>query len=146
MAKHIVATVGDLPPGERKVVNLEGREIGVFNIKGEFYALRNRCPHQGGALCKGRLSGFVTAKVPGEYEYTRKGEILRCPWHGWEYDIKTGQSWVDPASVRVRSYDVEVASGAQIEGEGEMEGLVQGSFMAETYEVSVEEEYVIIEI
>jgi len=71
---------------------------------------------------------------------------LRCPWHGWEYDIKTGQSWVDPASVRVRSYDVEVASGAQIEGEGEMEGLVQGSFKAETYEVSVEEEYVIIEI
>ena len=103
MAKHIIGTVDEIPPGERKLVILEGREIGVFNVHGEFYALRNRCPHQGGALCKGRVSGFVTARVPGEYEYTRKGEILRCPWHGWEYDIKTGQSWVDPSSVRVRS-------------------------------------------
>jgi len=146
MGKHIIATVEEIPPGERKLVKLEGREIGVFNIGGEFYALRNRCPHQGGELCKGRLSGFVKAKVPGEYEYTRKGEILRCPWHGWEYDIKTGQSWVDPASVRVRSYDVEVASGAEIEGEGEMTGLVEGPFKAETYEVKVEEAYVVIEI
>ena len=115
----------------------------MFNVHGEFYALRNRCPHQGGALCKGRVSGFVTARVPGEYEYTRKGEILRCPWHGWEYDIKTGQSWVDPSSVRVRSYQVEVA---QIEGEGDMAGLVKGPYVAETYEVTVDERYLVVEI
>ena len=143
MAKHIIGTVDEIPPGERKLVTIEGREIGVFNVHGEFHALRNRCPHQGGALCKGRVSGFVTAKVPGEYEYTRKGEILRCPWHGWEYDIKTGQSWVDPSSVRVRSYEVEVA---QIEGEGEMAGLVKGPYVAETYEVTVDERYLVVEI
>ncbi len=143
MAKHIIGTVDEIPPGERKLVTIEGREIGVFNVHGEFYALRNRCPHQGGALCKGRVSGFVTARVPGEYEYTRKGEILRCPWHGWEYDIKTGQSWVDPSSVRVRSYEVEVA---QIEGEGEMAGLVKGPYVAETYEVTVDERYLVVEI
>jgi len=146
MAKHIIGTVDEIPPGERKLVILEGREIGVFNVHGEFYALRNRCPHQGGALCKGRVSGFVTARVPGEYEYTRKGEILRCPWHGWEYDIKTGQSWVDPSSVRVRSYEVEVAQGAEIEGEGDMAGLVKGPYVAETYEVTVEETYLVVEI
>ena len=143
MAKHIIGTIDEIPPGERKLVTLGGREIGVFNVHGEFYALRNRCPHQGGALCKGRVSGFVTARVPGEYEYTRKGEILRCPWHGWEYDIKTGQSWVDPSSVRVRSYEVEVA---QIEGEGEMAGLVKGPYVAETYEVTVDERYLVVEI
>ncbi len=143
MAKHIIGTVDEIPPGERKLVTLGGREIGVFNVHGEFYALRNRCPHQGGALCKGRVSGFVTARVPGEYEYTRKGEILRCPWHGWEYDIKTGQSWVDPSSVRVRSYEVEVA---QIEGEGDMAGLVKGPYVAETYEVTVDERYLVVEI
>ena len=103
-------------------------------------------PSSGGALCKGRVSGFVTARVPGEYEYTRKGEILRCPWHGWEYDIKTGQSWVDPSSVRVRSYEVEVAQGAEIEGEGDMAGLVKGPYVAETYEVTVEETYLVVEI
>ncbi len=143
MAKHIIGTVDEIPSGERKLVTIEGREIGVFNVHGEFYALRNRCPHQGGALCKGRVSGFVTARVPGEYEYTRKGEILRCPWHGWEYDIKTGQSWVDPSSVRVRSYQVEVA---QIEGEGDMAGLVKGPYVAETYEVTVDERYLVVEI
>ena len=143
MARHIIGTVDEIPPGERKLVTIEGREIGVFNVHGEFYALRNRCPHQGGALCKGRVSGFVTARVPGEYEYTRKGEILRCPWHGWEYDIKTGQSWVDPSSVRVRSYEVEVA---QIEGEGDMAGLVKGPYVAETYEVTVDERYLVVEI
>ena len=146
MAKHIIGTVDEIPPGERKLVTIEGREIGVFNVHGEFYALRNRCPHQGGALCKGRVSGFVTANVPGEYEYTRKGEILRCPWHGWEYDIKTGQSWVDPSSVRVRSYEVEVAQGAEIEGEGDMAGLVKGPYVAETYEVTVEETYLVVEL
>ncbi len=143
MAKHIIGTVDEIPSGERKLVTIEGREIGVFNVHGEFYALRNRCPHQGGALCKGRVSGFVTARVPGEYKYTRKGEILRCPWHGWEYDIKTGQSWVDPSSVRVRSYEVEVA---QIEGEGDMAGLVKGPYVAETYEVTVDERYLVVEI
>ena len=143
MTKHIIGTVDEISPGERKLVTIEGREIGVFNVHGEFYALRNRCPHQGGALCKGRVSGFVTARVPGEYEYTRKGEILRCQWHGWEYDIKTGQSWVDPSSVRVRSYEVEVA---QIEGEGEMAGLVKGPYVAETYEVTVDERYLVVEI
>ncbi|MDE2829842.1 MAG: Rieske (2Fe-2S) protein [Gemmatimonadota bacterium] len=146
MAKHIIGTVDEIPPGDRKLVTIEGREIGVFNVHGEFYALRNRCPHQGGALCKGRVSGFVTANVPGEYEYTRKGEILRCPWHGWEYDIKTGQSWVDPSSVRVRSYEVEVAQGAEIEGEGDMAGLVKGPYVAETFEVTVEETYLVVEI
>jgi len=146
MAKHIIGTVDEIPPGDRKLVTIEGREIGVFNVHGEFYALRNRCPHQGGALCKGRVSGFVTANVPGEYEYTRKGEILRCPWHGWEYDIKTGQSWVDPSSVRVRSYEVEIAQGAEIEGEGDMAGLGKGPYVAETYEVTVEETYLVVEI
>ena len=77
MAKHVVAKVDEIPLGERKIVALNGRSIGVFNVQGTFYALRNRCPHQGGPLCEGQLSGFATAEVPGKYEYTRKGEILR---------------------------------------------------------------------
>ena len=112
MSKHIVATVDEIPPGERKIIEIGGRSIGVFNIKGEFYALRNTCPHQGGPLCEGRLTGFVMADKPGgEYRYERRGEILRCPWHGWEYDVTTGQSWVDPSSVRTRRYEVDGSNG-----------------------------------
>ena len=146
MAKHVVAKVEEIPLGERKIVALNGRSIGVFNVQGTFYALRNRCPHQGGPLCEGQLSGFATAEVPGKYEYTRKGEILRCPWHGWEFDVKTGQSWFDPEKMRVRSYEVRVESGAEIEQIGEMAGLSKGPFLAEMYAVTVEEDYVVVEM
>ena len=53
MSKHAVAAVNELPPGTRKLVNVKGRAIAIFNIKGEFFALFNRCPHQGGSLCHG---------------------------------------------------------------------------------------------
>src|SRR6476469_1946476 len=108
MASHAVAGVGEIPPGGRKIVEIGGRSIGVFNVNGEYFALRNRCPHQGGPLCEGRLAGGVESPRPGEYEYVRDGEILRCPWHGWEFDLKTGQSWFDPAGTRVRTYPVSV--------------------------------------
>ncbi len=148
MAKYVVATVDEIPPGERKLVEVAGRAIGVFNLGGEFFALRNRCPHQGGPLCLGRLSGFVHSAAPGEYEYSRHGEILRCPWHGWEFDVRTGQSWFDPARVRVRQYEVTVEPGAVVDGDlaGAPPGLAPGPYVAETYPVSVEHQYVVIEV
>ena len=148
MARYVVGTVDEIPPGGRKIVTLDGRSIGVFNIGGEFFALRNRCPHQGGPLCDGRLAGFVTSSQPGEYRYTRPGEVVRCPWHAWEFDIRTGQSWCEPARMRVRRYDVMVEPGATVAeaGEGDMEGLVKGPYVAETYPVSVERQYVVVEI
>ena len=146
MAKYVVGKVDEIPLGQRKIVEVNGRSIGVFNVHGDFYALRNRCPHQGGPLCQGQISGFATAPVPGRYEYKRKGEILRCPWHGWEFNVKTGQSWCDPEKMRVRSYEVRVESGEQIEQEGEMAGLFKGPYTAETYAVTVEEKYVVVEI
>ena len=63
MAKYRVATVEEIPIGGRKLVTIAGRSIGVFNIDGEFYALRNTCPHQGGPLCQGRLTGFLMAAL-----------------------------------------------------------------------------------
>lgn len=155
MARHVVATVDEIPPGERKIVEVAGRSIGVFNVRGEFFALRNRCPHQGGPLCAGRLSGFLTGAVPGEYQYSREGEILRCPWHGWEFDIRTGQSWFDPARTRVRRYAVSVESAppagppsAEV-GEPQPEeasGPRPGPYRAETYPVSIERRYVVVEV
>jgi 3-phenylpropionate/trans-cinnamate dioxygenase ferredoxin subunit len=110
----------------------------VFNVGGEFFALLNRCPHQGGPLCKGNTHGFLRSAGVGEYHYTRAGEIVRCPWHGWEYDLRTGQSWFDPGKVLVRRYEVSVVPG--------MEGLAKGPYVAETFPVSVEQQYVVVEI
>jgi nitrite reductase/ring-hydroxylating ferredoxin subunit len=136
MSKHVVAAVRDIPPGSRRLVNVRGRPIAIFNIGGEFFGLFNRCPHQGGSLCEGELGGLVEADHPGEYRYTRPGEILRCPWHGWEFDIRTGQSWCDPARISTRAYPVEVAAG---------QAVVQGPYVAETVPVTVEQDYVVVD-
>jgi nitrite reductase/ring-hydroxylating ferredoxin subunit len=145
--KHVVATVDEIPPGGRKIVEIAGRSIGVFNIDGAFYALRNRCPHQGGELCRGRISGFVSATKPGEYLTNRHGQILRCPWHGWEFDITTGQSWFDHGKVRVRQYEVTVQPVLPIDDpDASASGPQRGPYIAETYPVSVERQVVMVEI
>ncbi len=108
MTKHIVGTAAEIGPGSRKIVEVDGVSIGVFNVGGTYYALRNRCPHQGAQLCQGSLKGTALPSMPGEYIWAREGEILRCPWHGWEFDVTTGQSICNPHRVRVRAYEVTV--------------------------------------
>jgi 3-phenylpropionate/trans-cinnamate dioxygenase ferredoxin subunit len=108
VGRHVVGRVGEIGPGQRKIVELEGRSIGVFNVGGTFYALRNSCPHQAAPLCLGSVKGMTIAPTPGVYEYVREGEILRCPWHGWEFDLTNGRSIFNPHKVRVRAYPVTV--------------------------------------
>ncbi len=103
--RHIVARADDLPPGERKIVKISGREIGVFNIDGEFHALRNVCPHKQAPLCMGRIRPLVVSAGGTDVAYERENEIIKCPWHQWEYDLKTGQAIYDP-KFRVRTYFV----------------------------------------
>ncbi len=100
--------MADIPPGQRKIVEVDGQSIGVFNVAGTFYALKNRCPHQGAPLCLGSLKGTALPSAPGEYVWGREGEILRCPWHGWEFDVTNGRSICNPHRLRVRAYDVTV--------------------------------------
>ena len=111
MARYLVGALDEIPPGGRKLVQLAGREVGVFNVGGRFYALRNVCPHQGAPLCEGTVSGTNLPSAPGRYEWGRSGEILRCPWHRWEFDLLTGQALTDPA-VRVKTYPIEVEGNA----------------------------------
>ncbi|MGH2403492.1 MAG: Rieske (2Fe-2S) protein [bacterium] len=108
----MIGRAADLPPGGRKLVAIGGLSIGVFNVKGEYYALLNRCAHQGGPLCLGDIKGLAVSEVPGEVAWVREGEILRCPWHRWEFDIKTGLAVTDPTRVRVKAYQVTVESEA----------------------------------
>jgi nitrite reductase/ring-hydroxylating ferredoxin subunit len=147
VARYVVAAVDEIPPGGRKIVTVAGRSIGIFNVNGEFFALRNRCPHQGGPLCEGKTWGMLVARVPGELEYTRAGEILTCAWHGWEFDIRTGQSWCSPERLRVRRYDVSVEPGdALIATAAPAPDMVPGPYVAETYPVSAEGQYLIVDV
>lgn len=113
----VAGTVEEIPPGGRKiVVPFRGRAgIGVFNVNGSYHALRNLCPHKLGPLCTGRVSGRVVADAPPStaapgLQVVRDGEIIRCPWHLWEFEIATGRCLVDP-KVRVKTYPVAIEDG-----------------------------------
>ena len=132
MGSHVIAKLNKFPSGTRKIVKVEGRNIGIFNIEGDFYALRNSCPHQGAPLCLGPVRGMMTSQKPQEYNYERDGEILVCPWHRWEFDIKTGKSVFNPHKLKVKTYPVTV--------EKEEEPKI------ETYEVTLEKGLVVLHI
>jgi nitrite reductase (NADH) small subunit len=108
--RHVVCAVEDLPPGGRRLVQLGRRSIGVFNVAGRFHALHNGCPHKGGPLCAGRVTGTTLTTGGRDFPYGREGEILRCAYHGWEFEIATGRALADPR-VRARTYAVEVVDG-----------------------------------
>ena len=137
MSRRVLARASEVAPGTCKIVTAMGREVGIFNVGGEYYALSNRCPHMGAELCKGWIVGLAEPGEPGEYKLVRQGEFIRCPWHGWEFDIKTGQSWCDPDSVKARKFKVEVEPGSE---------LVKGPYVAETFPVTVEEDYLVIDL
>ena len=101
----MVATAMELPPGKRKIVVVGGREIGIFNIAGKFHALRNICPHKGGALCTGRIRPHVVSPSVYQIDYEQDKQVLKCPWHQWEFDIKTGRALCD-SSLQVKIYVV----------------------------------------
>ena len=107
--RFVVGKAEEIEPGSRKIVRVAGRSIGVFNVAGEYFAIRNRCPHQGAPLCEGKLWGALKADVPGgTFEYNPVKDILACIQHGWEFSVRTGQSWCDPKRLRVRAYQVAI--------------------------------------
>lgn len=107
-AAHEVCPIDELPPGERRIVEVEGRSIGVFNVDGDLRALTNVCPHQRAPLCEGELTGTTEADGVDEVAWTRDGEVLRCPWHGWEFDVTTGESVFNPHRWSVTTYETDV--------------------------------------
>ncbi len=137
MTLHIAATVDEIPPGGVKLVEIGRRRIALFNVDGEFLAIADRCPHEGASLCKGRIVGQVEADAPGAYTLSRPGEWVRCPWHGWEFDLRTGQSRCEPRATRVRAFETALADGAT---------LVEEKLQAETFAVAVDKHYVLIDL
>lgn len=114
MTEYIIAKEEEVKEGERIVAQIEGREIGVFNIDGEFVAYANWCPHQGGPCAEGNITGTVEATFDRDdlevsMEWTDE-DVLNCPWHGWEYNIKTGEC-LSRNKVRLPSYNVKVEEG-----------------------------------
>lgn len=102
-----VARTADIAPGECRIVEVKRHSVGIFNVNGEYVAVLNVCPHELAPVCRGQVSGTTLPSLPGEYRWGRDGEILACPWHGWEFDLLTGRSLTDP-KIRVRRYLTEI--------------------------------------
>ncbi len=90
----------------RKVVTVNGIEIGIFLVNGQYFAWRNMCPHAYAPVCVGMVCGTHLPSDVYEYEFGREQEILRCPWHGWEFDLRTGEHLVN-SGTKLRGYPVE---------------------------------------
>jgi nitrite reductase/ring-hydroxylating ferredoxin subunit len=156
--KVVVSRLADFPPGERKIVKAGSRSIGVFRVEDDFFAIRNRCPHQGGPLCLGRLSPWAVATAPGQVTMEGPPRLVACPWHGWEYDLETGQSFMGPGETRVKAYEVAVERGsalgedaraadpAPVPPEAKAAGREPGPYVAETFSVRIEEDYVVVDV
>lgn len=112
-ARLVVCAVDELPPGESKIVQSERGEIGVFNVDGALYAVKNVCPHRGAPLCLGSISGEMLPSQPGTYTHSRERPILSCPWHRWQFDLTSGEALRDE-SARVKVYEVAVEDGAVV--------------------------------
>lgn len=140
--RYVVGPVAELPPGSSTIVYPDKVKsgVGVFNVDGEFFALKNTCPHMGGPLCRGRIRGTTAGALPAdcqpEVRWVRQGEIVSCPWHHWEFDIKTGRT-IFESRQKVRSYPVSIETAE------ELERLKSG---VETVPVSVEGATIVLEV
>ena len=109
-----VGPVDELGPGERRIVSAGETSIGVLNVEGEYYAFENACCHQGGPVCEGRVRGRLEGvyEGPGEFVTERFSDRLTimCPWHGWEYDLETGDH-LGVSDIALATFEVTVDEG-----------------------------------
>jgi nitrite reductase/ring-hydroxylating ferredoxin subunit len=113
VGEHLAGRLDDLPDDRGLVVELAGREIGVFRVGEQVYAVRNVCPHQGGPVGTGGIFPTVRAEVRNrriEESLDYDCMIVACPWHGWEFELASGECTADRAR-RVATFPAFVRDG-----------------------------------
>lgn len=108
---YCVANFNDVPVGKALIVDVKGISVGLFKEDGNIYAIRNTCPHKQAPVCKGTVDGTMLPSEPCEFKFGLEGLVLKCPWHGWEFDLTTGESLFGISSRKVKTYPVDVKEG-----------------------------------
>ncbi len=109
----LVGPASEIEIGDKRIVETDGFSVGVYNIKGDFFAIKNVCPHAGAPLCQGHIQTTHRPSKVGEFDPALEGRILRCPWHGWEFDIVTGQGLYEK-NARVATYPLRVEENGDL--------------------------------
>jgi len=109
--RHLLGPITDFPENDVQIHIIDGQEIGIYNVDGQFYAVRNYCPHRGAPLCLGQHSGTMLPSDPGNYHYGLDKKVLRCPWHQWEFNLEDGQALFGTTQGRVRTYPTTITNG-----------------------------------
>jgi nitrite reductase/ring-hydroxylating ferredoxin subunit len=108
-----VGQVDEFPVGKCRIVTVGDVEVGIVRLaNGEMHAMRNRCPHKGAPICRGIVGGTWPPSQVGNLDFVRDGEVLVCPWHGYEYDIKTGVELYHDSPTRLRKYQTSIEAGS----------------------------------
>lgn len=107
-----VGPAESFPVDEFRILTIGRREIGILRRgDGRVQAVRNWCPHKGAPMCKFKPTGTMIPGPPGTLEWGHEGEILRCPWHGFEFNIDTGLRLYTESRMRLRIYPARVENG-----------------------------------
>lgn len=109
---HTVGRAADVPEGSHVVVRVGTREYGIFNVRGSYHALPNRCLHQGGPLGRGRLGATLAASADTDWRprWVQEGEVVSCPWHQLEFNVLSGRCLAHPGR-RLPTFEVRVEDG-----------------------------------
>lgn len=109
----VVGRADEIPVGGRTIVQIDRLSIGIYHLESGFHGILNYCPHQGAELCKGTVHGTYRPGAVTEFNPALAGRVLRCPWHGWEFDIVTGKGLYDGRG-RVSTYEVRVSPEGEL--------------------------------
>ena len=106
-----VGALSTFDVGVMRIVEIGSRQIGILRSEGDvMHAVLNICPHKGAPVCKGPVGGTMLPSKPGELIFANDGKVLKCPWHGYEFHLKTGVH-VRDAKVKLKSFPVTVKEG-----------------------------------
>ena len=98
--------------GRFVIVDAGRHSVGIIRMRdGTLKAVRNWCPHKGAPICRGIVGGTWPPAMPDALEYDREGEVLVCPWHGFEYDLHDGRELYREVPTRLRFFPVAVRDG-----------------------------------
>jgi nitrite reductase (NADH) small subunit len=112
VALHFVTELDALKDAQPVIFEIQGRSIGIIRNKDTVYAVRNVCPHKRAPVCKGLVRGTMLPSEPSMFVFGLEGQVLQCPWHGWEFNLDTGETLCATPGKRVTKYPVSIQDNA----------------------------------